>query len=186
MKANSPVDVYMYPTQSKTSTALTDLQKILHPCDTGRGYKAIELDLWSHAWLESMISMLNMFMNPNSLTYNKWGASACQTAIAMGRGCHCARSLCELNCGFFADREVLLINPFGDWNHSLLLNENIVNKITIYLLSIRNDITAKKLMDFLHGGNIKEKYGIEHDISHKTACQWWVSSALCASKQKQI
>ena len=91
MKANSPVDVYMYPTQSKASAVLTDLQKILHhPCDTGRGYKAVELDLWCCAQLEGIISMLNMFTNPNSLTYNKWGASACQTAIAMGQGCHCA------------------------------------------------------------------------------------------------
>ena len=173
MKGNSPVDVYMYPTQSEASAALTDLQKILHiPRDTGRGYKVTEIDLWRRVRLESMISMLNMFTNPNSLTYNKWGASACQTAIAMGRGSHCARRLCELNRGFFANRDVLPINPFGDWNHSLLFNENIVNEITIHLLSLGNDITAKKLMDFLHGNDIKEKYGIENNISHKTACRY--------------
>jgi len=31
---------------------------------------------------------------------------------------------------------------------------------------------AKKLMDFLHHTDIKEKYGIEQDISHKTTCRY--------------
>jgi hypothetical protein len=47
-----------------------------------------------------------------------------------------------------------------------------MNEISIHLLSLRKKITAKKLMDFLHQADIKEKYGIEHDISHKTACQY--------------
>jgi len=40
------------------------------------------------------------------------------------------------------------------------------------LLSLRDKITVKKLMDFLHKADIKEKYGIEHNISHKTACRY--------------
>jgi hypothetical protein len=69
LKENSLVDVYMYPTQSQASAALTDLQNILHrPRDTGGGYKVTEFDLWRRARLEGMISMLNMFTNPNSLT----------------------------------------------------------------------------------------------------------------------
>jgi len=172
-----PVDAHMSPTQSDALAALKDLKKILHPqCDTGRGYKDPEFNLWRQAQLDGMFSMLNMFTNPQSLTYNQWGASACQTAIGMGRGTHCARRLCELNCAFFVDREVLPINPFGDWNKSLLVNKNIVNEISIYLLSLGKEITAKKLMDFLHQVDIKEKYGIDRDISHKTAC--WYLQAL--------
>ena len=170
---NSPVDAHMSPTQSDALTALKDLKNILRPQrDTGRGYKDPEFDLWRRARLDGMFSMLNMFTNPQSLTYNQWGASACQTAIGMGRGTHCARRLCELNRAFFTDRKVLPINPFGDWNKSLLVNENIVNEISIYLLSLGKEITAKKLMDFLHQADIKEKYGIERDISHKTACRY--------------
>lgn len=119
-----------------------------------------------------MFSMLNMFINPQSLTYNQWGASAFQTAVGMGRGTGCARQLCELNRAFFGDRKVLPINPYGDWNKSLLVNENIVNETSIYLLSLGNEITAKKLMDFFHRVDIKEKYGIQRDISHKTACRY--------------
>ena len=75
----------MVPTQSEAMAALQDFKKILHPqCDTGRGYKDPELDLWRQDRLNGMVSMLNMFTNTQSLTYNKWGASACQTAIGMG------------------------------------------------------------------------------------------------------
>ena len=122
------------------------------------------------------MSMFHMFTNRQSHTYNQWGASACQVAIGMGRGKHCAEQLCKLNRGFLADRSVLPINPYGDWNESLLVNEDLVNEIGIYLLSLGNDITAKKLMDFLHCTDVKEKYGIERDISHKTAC--WYLQAL--------
>ena len=75
-----------------------------------------------------------------------------------------------------ADRKVLPINPYGDWNELLLVNENLVNEISIYLLSLGNDITTKSLMDFLHRTDIKDKYGIEWDISHKMAC--WYLQAL--------
>ena len=114
-----------------------------------------------------------MFTNPQSPTYNQWGASACQTAIGMGQGTHCTQWLCELSHAFFTDQKVLPVNPYRDWNKSLLVNENIVNEISIYLLSLRREISTKKLMDFLHQADINEKFGIEHDISHKTAC-WYL------------
>jgi len=107
-----------------------------------------------------------------TLIYNQWGASACQTAIGMGRGRHCARRLCELNRAYLTNQKVLPINPYSDWNESLLVEDNIVNEINIYLLSLGNEITATKLADFLHRPEIKEKYGIERDISHKTACRY--------------
>ena len=100
------------------------------------------------------------------------GASACQTAIGLGRGKHCARRLCELNHGYLADQKVLPINLYGDWNESLLVEDNIVNEINIYLLSLGNDITASKLEKFLHRPEIKDKYGIECDISNKMACRY--------------
>jgi len=146
----------MVPAQPDVLAALTDLKKILHPShDTGRGYKDPDIDLWCHAWLEGMVSMLNMFTNSQSHTYNQWGTSACQAAIGLGRGRHCAHRLCELNRAFLADQEILPINPYGDWNESLLVNEKFLNEIQIYLLSLRDEITAKKLMDFLHKADIK-------------------------------
>ena len=170
---NRPGQVRSIPTQVKALEGLEDLKKIIHPSrNTGRGYKNPGTDLWCRARLEGMQSLLNMFTNPLSWTYDQWGGSACQAAIGLGRGQHCARQLCKLARTFIADREVLPVNPYGDWNVSLLAEENIVNEINIYLLSLGNEITAKKLMDFLRHKDIKEKYAIERDISHKTACRY--------------
>ena len=167
------VNSYMRVSQADACTALEDLKKILSPRrDTGRGYKDPEINLWRRARLEGMNSMLHMFTNQQSCTYNQWGASACQTAIGTSRGRHCAQQLCELNHAFVADWKVLPINLYGDWNESLLVEDNLVNEISIYLLSLGNEITAVKLQDFLHRPEIKEKYGIEHNIGHKTACQY--------------
>jgi len=118
------------------------------------------------------MSRFHMFTNLQSHPYNEWGTSACQTAIGMGQGRHCARRLCELNHGFLHNQKILSINPYGDWNELLLVKEDLVNEISIYLLFLRNDITAKKLMDFLQQADIKDKHGIERNISHKMVCQY--------------
>ena len=58
-----------HPTQPDVLVAMEDLKKILHPrCNTGRGYKDPEIDLWHHAWMEGMMSMFHMFTNPQSCT----------------------------------------------------------------------------------------------------------------------
>ena len=86
---NSPrVDFHMCVSQDDALTALEDFKKIMSPHhNTGRGYKDPKIDLWSRACFEGMNSMLHMFTNQQSSTY-QWGASACQTAIGMGRGRH--------------------------------------------------------------------------------------------------
>ena len=97
-------------------------------------------------------------MRQESQTYNHWGASACQAAVGLGQGKWC---LCKLNWQFLPDWAIFSVNPYGEWNESLLIDEPIFN-----------EIMAKKLMDFLHCADIKEKYGIEWDISHKTTCKY--------------
>ena len=106
---------YTSPTQSDAIAALKELTTVLCPHhDTGRGYKDPELDLWCHAQVNGMVSMLNMFTNAQSITYNRWSASTYQTAIGMGRGAHCVRRLCKLNRTFLTDHKILPINPYGD------------------------------------------------------------------------
>jgi hypothetical protein len=161
------------PTQSEASSAIQDLSLITQPKrKTGRGYQDPDLDLWTQARLEGMKSMLFMYTNTLSNTYDNWGASSCQAAIGMGRGPSCACRLRRLCRAYLADRKVFPVNPYGEWNMSMLVDETLQNEIGIYLLSIGKDISAKKLMDFLHQPDIKEKYAIERDISHKTACRY--------------
>ncbi|CAK5283931.1 unnamed protein product [Mycena citricolor] len=48
-------------------------------------------------------------------TYSHWGASARFAAAALGRGVHCARVLAALSRQFILDRQVLNVNPYGEW-----------------------------------------------------------------------
>ena len=61
------------------------------------------------------------------------------------------------------------MNPYGGWNESLLVDENLRNEISIFLMSIGNEISASKLMEFLRRSDIKEKHGIGRSISIRTA-----------------
>jgi len=162
--------IYIAPTQYEVKAALNDLALIIRPKrKTGPGYKDPDLDLWTRTRLEGMQSTFRMYTDPNSRTYGNWAASSLQAAVGMGRGPRCARCLRELCRGYLDNRKVLPVNPFGDWNESLLLDENLCNEINIFLLSIGNEISAKRLMDFLHQPDIKEKYGIQRNISIRTA-----------------
>ena len=64
---------HMRVSQNDAVKALEGLQRVLSPCrDTGRGYKNPELDLWRCSRIEGMCSMLHMFTNQQSHTYNQW------------------------------------------------------------------------------------------------------------------
>ena len=142
--------IHASPTMQQALAALNDLQLLIRLRRiTGVGHKDPELDLWMQARLEGMQSMLHMYTNSLSITYDKWGASSLQAAIGMGRGHHCSCRLRELCHVFIGDRNILPVNPYGDGNKSFLADENLRNEISIYLLSIGNQISAKKLVDFL-------------------------------------
>jgi len=75
---------------------------------------------------------------------------------------------------------LLPINPYSDWNESILVDEDLTNDISLYLLEIGKEISAKKLMDFLAQEDIQLKHGIKKPISKCTARQylntlgyWW-------------
>ena len=131
------------------------------------------LDPWTWApWrLKGMQSMLLIYTNSSSHIYDLWRASLCQAAIGMGRGHHCAHRLWELCRDFINDQMVIPINPLGDWNKFMLINENLQNEIDIYLMSIRNEISAQKTHNSWNFF-INLTFGIECNISHKTACQY--------------
>jgi len=40
------------------------------------------------------------------------------------------------------------VNPYGDWNESMLMDEDLCNDINLYFQEIGKEISAKKLMDF--------------------------------------
>ncbi|KAE9386425.1 hypothetical protein BT96DRAFT_960583 [Gymnopus androsaceus JB14] len=85
----------------------------------------------------------------------------------MGR--YCAQQLCHLTCQYILDQNVIPINPYGNWNESMLGDEDITADINEHLQSLGKEITAQKLVTFLASPEMMEKHGIEKKITLKTA-----------------
>ncbi|EDR03806.1 uncharacterized protein LACBIDRAFT_306885 [Laccaria bicolor S238N-H82] len=87
----------------------------------------------------------------------------------MGRGRYCARQLTALVRKFLDDRTFLPVNPYGDWNQSMLIDEDLSLDINLYLQEIGKDVSAKKVVSFLAREEVKQKHGITKAISERTA-----------------
>jgi hypothetical protein len=159
------------PTVLLAKPALNDLRDLLHlkqkKCP---GHTNPELNYFVRVRMEGMQSMLNFYTNSQSTTYEKWGPSSYQAAISLGQGRHCARQLCVLVRHFVKDHKILPINPYGQWNESLLVDEDLANEINIYLQSIGPEISGQKLMDFINNDPVlRSHHCIEKKICLKTA-----------------
>ena len=158
------------PTQTQAQEALQDLRKILHPPrKKGTGHVDPELNIFVRTRLEGMQTMLNFYVNKQSRTYNSWTASLCQAAVSLSRGLHCAWQLHKLTRQYIKDCTMLPLNPYGDWNETMLVNEDLTNEINIYLLSIGNEISGEKLRDFVNSDDVRSWHGIDRKISMRTA-----------------
>ncbi|KAF7324476.1 hypothetical protein MKEN_00488200 [Mycena kentingensis (nom. inval.)] len=138
----------------------------------GVGYKPLVLDDFSRARLWGIRALLSLYTDENSLTHGHWGDSMLQAAIAMGRGKHCAREIAVLARQFIYDREILELNPYGKWTESMLMDEDLLNEIKLFLQSLGTEITAEKLRLYLCDPEVKRRHGIERDICHATACRY--------------
>ncbi|KAJ7353102.1 hypothetical protein DFH08DRAFT_956188 [Mycena albidolilacea] len=160
------------PTIFQATTAAKDLTALLRgeKCrECSAGYKDPGIDPFCRKCMEGMQIFLNFYTDPRSKTYGHWGASALQTTVALGRSQYCMRGLCQLARQFIHDRSLLPVNPFGDWNKSLLVNEGLATDINLYLQEIGNQITAEKVVVFPSRPEIMEKHGITRVISVHTA-----------------
>ena len=154
------------PTIIEAMEALADLQKQLNPPrKTGNGHLDPKINPFVRTRMEGMRCLLNFFTNPRSMTHAHWGASSLQASIALGRGVHCARQLRKLVRQFIEDRKILPVNPYGEWNQTMLVNEDLASDINLHLQELGKDITAVKIVKFLACPNVKLKHGITKKIS---------------------
>ena len=73
--------------------------------------------------------MLHFYINLSSAMYAKWGDSASMAALGLGHGKNCARVLAQLAHQYILDHEVLPVNPYGEWNKSMLEDEDLADDI---------------------------------------------------------
>jgi hypothetical protein len=164
------------PTQLQTTDVLKHLvKKLCPPQKTGQGYYDPGIDPFTRICMEGMHGMLNLYTNQHSATYNKWLKSACHATISMGKGRYCTHQLCRLLHQFILDHTVLPVNPYGEWNESILANEDVASDLKLHLQELGNDISAKKVVEFLSSPVVKEKHGITKSISEHMAC-WYLDT----------
>ncbi|KAJ7504647.1 hypothetical protein B0H11DRAFT_2187092 [Mycena galericulata] len=122
----------------------------------GVGYKDPEISAFTRNRLNGIQTMLIFYVTPGpGGTYGKWGPSARLTAHGLGRGKYCARVLAALAREFILTREVLNVNPYGEWNESMLADEDLANDIRLHLQSLGKEITADKLVEYLNSPEIQ-------------------------------
>ena len=161
----------MVPSMLMAKHALDDANIFLRGPKKGKGggYHSPNLDPFIRSRMEGIRIFLNLFTNPISYTYDKWAASSFQASVSIGHSTYCARQLRKLARAYISDRSILPINPYGDWNQSMLVDEDLCNELNLYLQELGKDITAEKVAEYLARPEVKEKHGISKTISIRTA-----------------
>lgn len=117
--------------------------------------------------------MLNFYVTPlEGGTYGQWGASAHLAAHGLGHGKYCACVLAALARQFIVTREVLDVNPYGEWNDSMLSDEDLADDIRLHLQSLGKEITVDKLVDYLNDPAVRAEHNIDKPILTTTARQY--------------
>jgi hypothetical protein len=70
------------------------------------------------------------------------------------------------------DWSALPIDPYGNWNESMLVDEDLASDINLYLQELGSSISAHKVVEFLAQPDVKEKHGITKSITKRTARQY--------------
>ncbi|THU95070.1 hypothetical protein K435DRAFT_819824 [Dendrothele bispora CBS 962.96] len=149
------------PTIEQATQALQDLLKIIRGESRGKGggYKDPKYDIFTKNRLDGMRTLLSLYTDTRSSTYEKWAASSLMASISLCHGTHCARVLRCLARQFIGDRTILPVNSYGDWNQSMLVDEN----------EIGENISAQRLVTYLTQPDVMEKHGITREISLRMA-----------------
>lgn len=126
----------------------------------GVGYKDPDISAFTRNRLIGIQTMLNSYTTQGleGGTYARWGSSARLAAHGLGRGKHCARVLAALARQFILTREVLDVNPYGEWNETMLADEDLANDIRLHLQSLGKEITAEKLVNYLNDPEVRAEH----------------------------
>lgn len=101
-----------------------------------------------------------------------WIASSLHVAHAAECGPWLAKMLREWTCAYIKDPKCLPLNVYGQWNVSLLEDEDLANEISLHLQGIRKWIKAMDIVHFLDTPEMKLRLKLKKTISLATAQHW--------------
>ncbi|KAF8306894.1 hypothetical protein DL93DRAFT_2043508, partial [Clavulina sp. PMI_390] len=158
------------PSIEDAEKALKDLEEVLEPSRPNGcpGHKHACHNPYVYKRLIGMRALLYHYTLPTSSQHGKWQAASLEAATSMGRSTYGARVLRRMVRQYILDRSVLPFNPFGKWKVSMLHDEDLLSAVTIHLQSLGTEISAHKLMKFLHRPDVREEFSIGQAVSERT------------------
>lgn len=161
------------PSVEDAKEAYDHLSRILKPPrNKGRGYKHTKLDAYTRRRLEAIQTMINLYIQPKSTTYDRWIAASVQAAASQGKGPAQARKLRAGTKAFIRNHEDLPVNPFGFWAQCPLDDEDLKAELQLHLQSIGKYVRAQDICDYFHDESVRERWDLEKPISLATAKRW--------------
>ena len=90
------------------------------------------------------------YINPNLGTMGKWQGSSLKMADNLQKGPAHAWKLCQWVRAYIEDREDLPVNPYGQWNESVIDKDPVLaQEIHAHLQGIRKFVKAVDVVNFM-------------------------------------
>ena len=112
-----------------------------------------------------LIKYVDHLSRPGTLQADVWGATAVEVENMAAWGAWLARQLKIWTCTFMADHEILPWNIYGQWNISLLEDEDLAQKIHLHLQGIGKFVKAMDIVHYLDTPEMKASLKLKKNIS---------------------
>ncbi len=169
--------VYVFPpSTAEADAALGSLDLILKPKrKKGPGYVDPNLDTFTRQRLELMQMFLWAYTDKKLPIYGQpgaWTAASKQVAHNLRRDAWLARKLREWTRAFILDHEDLPVNCYGEWNVSMLEDEELAGEIHLHLQGVGKYVKAMDIVRFLDTPEMLKCLDRKGPITERTAQRW--------------
>jgi len=112
-----------------------------------------------------LIKYVDHLSRPGTLQADVWGETALEVAKMAAQGAWLACQLKIWTCTFMANHEILPWNIYGQWNISLLEDEDLAQKIHLHLQGIGKFVKAMDIVHYLDTPEMKASLKLKKNIS---------------------
>ncbi|KAK2460996.1 hypothetical protein APHAL10511_006988 [Amanita phalloides] len=128
--------------------------------------------IWSQLCLEGVQTLLNLFTDVGSSTYDRWMASSFLATTSLRKKCGHARKLHKCARDFINEGKIPE-NSYGSWVKAKVeADEDLAQELKLYLQSVGKYVKAQDLVQYMKQPDVQAKYGMEKPISLSTAKKW--------------
>jgi len=120
-----------------------------------------------------LVAYLDCLSRPGNAQHGVWGAMSLEVAKMAEWGSWLAHQLKLWMHTFIANHNSLPQNCYGQWNTSLLEDEDLAQDIHLHLQGIGKFVKEMDIVDYLETPEMKVALKLKKNISIMMA-QWWM------------